>query len=128
MRQLPHSPKISAEMRRERSSHQTCQGSSIACRLQICPPNAVVSVAVALQQVVGAHPISRAKTQEYSREPEDLPMTSFTSACTETTIGDLLVITRPPTKNSSVMEGATVLAPFESPPPQRLTRRVTLKI
>ena len=68
----PHSPQRSAEMRRERSSHLTCLGSSIPCRHQVHLPKPAVPAAVALPQVVGAQPVSRAQTQEYSRKPENL--------------------------------------------------------
>jgi len=78
-RALPHSPQRSVEMQRERSSHLTCLGSSIACRLKIYPQNPVVLVVVALQQVVGAHPLSRAQTQEYSRKPGNLPISIMES-------------------------------------------------
>ena len=72
-RALPHYLHRSVEMQRERSSRLTCLGSSIAWRQRIYLPKPVVPVAVALQQVVGAHPQSRAQNQEYSRKPENLP-------------------------------------------------------
>ena len=68
------SPQRSAEMRRERSSHLICLGSSIACRLQAHLPKPAVPAVVALLQVAGAQPVSRAQTQEYSRKPENLPI------------------------------------------------------